>query len=150
MKLYLMRHGQAAMKVMDPAQGLTQEGAADIKRLAQQLKQQGIRFQQVIHSEKTRSQQTAEIMTAEIAPEVTLALHDNIKPNDDPHALLAEIGDWQDDTLVVSHLPFVPTLLGLLSGHLGATDAVEFYPGTVVCVFRLADGDWQFEWVATP
>jgi phosphohistidine phosphatase len=150
MKLYLMRHGQAAMKVMDPEQGLTQEGAADIKRLAQQLKQQGIRFQQVIHSEKTRSRQTAEIMAAEIAPEVTLALHDNIKPNDDPQALLAEMDDWQDDTLVVSHLPFAPTLLGLLSGHLGATDAVEFYPGTVVCVSRLADGDWQFEWVATP
>lgn len=150
MKLYLMRHGQAAMKVMDPAQGLTQEGAADIKRLAQQLKKQGVRFQQVLHSEKTRARQTAEIMAAEIAPEATLALHDSIKPNDDPHILLAELDEWQDDTLVVSHLPFVPTLLGLLPGYLGATDAVEFYPGTLVCASRLDDGDWQFEWVAMP
>lgn len=145
-----MRHGQAAMKVLDPAQGLTEEGATDIKHLAQQLKEQGIRFQQILHSEKTRARETAEIMAAEIAPEVTLVLHDSIKPNDDPHVLLAELDEWQDDTLVVSHLPFVPTLLGLLPGRMGATEAVEFYPGTMVCASRLADGDWQFEWVATP
>lgn len=138
------------MKNIDPEEGLTAEGADDIRRLAQQLNQQGISFQKILHSPKTRAKQTAGIMQQEMAPGASLSEYNDIKPTSDPHIFLAEMEDWQDDTLVVSHLPFVPTLLGLLPGQLGTTEAVEFYPGTVVCVSRLENGDWQFEWVATP
>ena len=63
MKLYLMRHGQAASKDIDPEQGLTNNGKAAIEQLANKLSDQGMNFSQVVHSEKTRARQTAEIMS---------------------------------------------------------------------------------------
>lgn len=146
MKLYLMRHGQAASPLDDPQQGLTPEGRAEIEALAQRLQNQGIGFRQVYHSEKTRAQQTAEIVTAITSPEVTPQLRDGLKPNDDPRPLQAEIDHWQDDTLLVSHLPFVPTLLSLL-----IHDAVSMamIPGTIVCLNN-ENGNWQIEWVESP
>ena len=105
MKLYLMRHGQAASPQVDPQQGLSDEGRADIEQLAQRLAGQGIEFGQVFHSEKARAQQTAEIMVSILAPNVTPQMRSGLKPNDDPRLLLPEIESWQQDTLITSHPP---------------------------------------------
>lgn len=146
MKLYLMRHGQASSPNLDPRQGLSLAGTAEIEQLAQRLKHQAVCFSQVLHSEKDRARQTAEIMTAITSPEVTSRQRKGLKPNDDPRPLLAEIEHWQEDTLVVSHLPFVPTLLGLLVEGAGF---MAMIPGTIVCLNR-DEGKWQIEWVESP
>ncbi|MCK4586416.1 MAG: histidine phosphatase family protein, partial [Gammaproteobacteria bacterium] len=62
MKLFLMRHGQAADIEVDPEQGLSAEGKAAIEQLAHRLAEQNITFKQVFYSEKARARQTAEIM----------------------------------------------------------------------------------------
>jgi len=91
MKLYLMRHGQAADIETDPEKGLSIEGRAAIQQLANKLAEQGVTYQQAFHSEKARARQTAEIMTTIISPEVTPECITNLKPNDDPEKLLADI-----------------------------------------------------------
>lgn len=108
MKLYLMRHGQAANPQIDPEQGLTSQGRADIEQLAQRLIDQNVRFTQVFHSEKARARQTAEIMAEAIAPAVVPQQLAGLKPNDDPRELLPNIADWNVDTLITSHLPSSP------------------------------------------
>lgn len=150
MKLYLMRHGQAASPQQDPEQGLTADGREDIERLAIQLEQQGIRVNQVFHSEKPRARQSAEIMASHIAPDVKLKVHEHIKPNDDPQQIIPELDKWQEDTLITSHLPFIPNLLSRLTDAVDSNHAISFEPGTVVCLEREADTPWHFVWVASP
>ena len=146
MKLYLMRHGQAASPQVDPQQGLTGEGRAEIENLARRFAGQGIQFSQVFHSDKARAQQTAEIMSSVLAPKVMPQMRNGLKPNDDPRQLLPEINTWQEDTLITSHLPFVPGLLGELTGQ---PQGMGFVPGTVICLVKENDS-WKIDWIEAP
>jgi len=146
MKLYLMRHGQAASKQEDPQEGLTVTGRTDIQALALQLANKNIQFGQIFHSTKTRARQTAEIIAQVLAPTIAIQEKTGLKPNDDPRLLIPEISSWQDDTLLTSHLPFVPTLLALLVGE---TSGISFVPGTIVCLSKNAH-TWKLEWSRSP
>ena len=146
MKLYLMRHGQAASIETDPEQGLSSEGKVAIEQLAHRLSTQGVTFKQVFHSEKARARQTAKIMTNILSPDVTPINRANLKPNDDPEKLLPDINSWKQDTLVASHLPFVPSLLMLLTGDYQSNN---FVPGTIACLTK-NDSKWQLEWISRP
>jgi len=149
MKLYLMRHGQAAATPQEQEQTLTIDGQADIKKLAEHLGQQAVRVDRIFHSGKKRTLQTARIIANEIAPAITLQLHAHIKPNDNPSHILSEIPHWQKDTLIVSHLPFIPSLLEQLVDDATAVFSIKFEPGTVICLIQ-ENSSWQIEWVITP
>ena len=146
MKLFLMRHGQAASSDIDPKKGLSDEGKTDIEQLAHRLATQNVTFKKAFHSGKARAQQTAEIMANILAPEVKPEFADNLKPNDDPEKIIPDINCWQDDTLIASHLPFIPHLLMLLTD---SNQPINFVPGTVACLTRIST-HWQLEWVARP
>ena len=153
MKLYLMRHGEAASKEDDPKQGLTKNGKLAIERLAhkllqqtQQARERKINIEQVFHSDKARAQQTAEIMASILAPEVTPQCRENLKPNDNPEELISDIETWSKDTLITSHLPFIPNLLNLLTQH---QQSISFIPGTIACLSN-ASTNWNVEWVISP
>ena len=141
-----MRHGQADSPQVDPQQGLSDEGRVGIEQLAQRLAGQGVQFGQVFHSEKARARQTAEIMAAILAHKVTPQMRSGLKPNDDPHLLLPEIERWQQDTLITSHLPFVPTLLAELTGQ---PQGMGLMPGTIICLVKVKEA-WQLEWIESP
>ena len=149
MKLYLMRHGQAARSDIDPQQGLTDAGKAEIDRLANRLAGQGICFDQVLHSEKTRAQQTAGVMANILAPTVAVKMRSGLKPNDNPAEWLPELEALDENTLIVSHLPFVPGLLAELTGTVDQVQGMGFVPGTIVCLIK-QDSGWQLEWVESP
>ena len=146
MKLYLMRHGQAADIVTDPEKGLSREGKVAIEHLARKLAEQNITFKQVFHSEKARARQTAEIMTNILAANISPVCKAGLKPNDDPEKQLADINTWTDDTLIASHLPFIPHLLMLLTGN---NQATSFTPGTIACLTKNGS-KWQIEWISHP
>ncbi len=150
MTLYLMRHGQAASKLVDHEQGLTASGRDEIERLAYFVADKSMRFERIWHSTKMRARQTAEIMAQVIAPDTELKVHKNLAPNDDPELLLHEIGAWTVDTLVVGHLPYMPQLLDMLTANTGSTQAIDFEPGTVVCLDNSSLKGWQIDWVASP
>ena len=149
MKLYLMRHGQAAASPQNPEQVLTAAGRAAIERLAGQLAQQGCALRRIIHSDKIRARQTAEIMAARIAPDVIPETYPGLRPNDNPLILASDINAWQEDTLIVSHLPFIPGLLSLLSIAPRSGGDIDFEPGTIVCLTPAAEY-WQIEWLSAP
>jgi len=149
MKLYIMRHGEAAASGRDLEPTLTNAGRQAIEQLAARLGRQGLHVNQVLHSEKARARQTAEIMAQHLAPSCLLQIHPQIKPNDDPHSVLGDIAGWQDDTLLVSHLPFIPDLIALLTGKQQSAQTLGYVPGTVVCLRQDGD-DWVIEAVETP
>ncbi|MCW8901478.1 MAG: phosphohistidine phosphatase SixA [Gammaproteobacteria bacterium] len=150
MKLYLMRHGEALSPEKDPERGLTDNGKSKIKQVATHLQKAGVSFTRVIHSPKKRARETAEIMTAIISANVIPVEHNHIAPNDDPRLIIAEINDWDEDTLIASHLPFVPNLMTLLTGQDTYLSAISFETGTVVCLERNDKNSWDVKWSTSP
>ena len=150
MKLYLVQHGDACAKEVDPERPLTEKGESNIERLAAFLKAAGIQVERVIHSGKLRAQQTATRLAEAMAPGIELEESGLINPNDNPKAFDWQSESWDQDTLVVGHLPF----MGRLVSHLVAGDAdmplVAFRPGSVVCLERASDGNWLLHWMLRP
>ena len=150
MKIYLVQHGEACAKEVDPDRPLTDQGKADIERLAAFLKRAGIQVKRVIHSGKLRAAQTAERLAHAIAAGVELESCTLINPNDNPKTF-----DWQSDsrdrdTLVVGHLPFMARLVS----HLLIEDEnrliTAWQPGSIVCLQREDAGPWRINWMIRP
>ena len=150
MKIYLVQHGEACAKEVDPDRPLTNQGKADIERLAAFLKRAGIQVERVIHSGKLRATQTAERLAHAIAGGVELESCTLINPNDNPKAFDWQSESWDRDSLVVGHLPFMARLVSHLV--IGDEDRpiAAYRPGTVVCLSLNADAQWLIEWMVRP
>ncbi len=150
MKLYCVRHGEAEGPEVE-GRPLTPNGVAEIEREAAQLACIGVAPVQLWHSPKTRAVQTATIFAKALnAPQMTVCEHllDSEQDTAPMHEL---ISTWHEDTMLVSHLPFIAKLAGVLLG----SDAehfplIDFAPGTVVCLERYGGERWMIAWVLNP
>lgn len=147
MKLYLLRHGHANSVNIDPEQGLSVIGRSEVQQLANRMVSIELHFSRIFYSSKARARQTAEIMRLTLSPDADISEHTSIKPNDDPDKLISDINGWHQDTLIVSHLPFLPTLITKLTGHSIITMAIQ--PATLISLEQ-KNGAWELEWVETP
>ncbi len=150
MKLYLVQHGQACAKQVDPERPLTDQGKADIEKVAAFLRQAGVQAERVIHSEKLRAIQTAEHLAKAIAPGVELETSGIINPNDNPKAFDWQSDSWDRDTLVVGHLPFMAKLVSHLVIGDENRPIAAYQPGSVVCLAHNSDARWQINWMIRP
>jgi phosphohistidine phosphatase len=150
MKLYLVQHGEASAKDVDPERPLTDRGMKDIDRLAMFLKHAGVQLDSVIHSGKLRAAQTAERLANMLAPGVELQASGIMNPNDNPKAFDWQSESWDKDTLIVGHLPFMAKLVS----HLLIEDEnrliTAYRPGSIVCLERISDAHWQIDWMLRP
>ena len=150
MKVYLVQHGEALAKELDPERPLSEQGKTDVQNIGRALKDAGVAVERIIHSGKLRARQTAEILAVAIAPTLQLATSDRINPNDDPGAfeLRSEHGDV--DTMVVGHLPFMAKLVSLLVSGDDGQLLVGYQPGSLVCLELNENGSWQINWMLRP
>jgi phosphohistidine phosphatase len=149
MKLYLVQHGEAVAKDIDPGRPLTEKGKDDVARMAAFLGRAGVRVGRVIHSGKPRAQQTAELLAEVIAPGVETETSGLINPNDNPAAFDWQSDSWDEHILVVGHLPFMAGLVAHLLTSDPESVAVAYQPGTIVCLEH-DDGRWQINWMLRP
>jgi len=149
MKLYLVQHGEACAKDVDPQRPLTEQGKVDVKRLAVFLKRAGVQVERVIHSGKLRARQTAEVLAGSIAAGVELEESGMINPNDNPKAFDWQSESWSIDTLVVGHLPFMTRLVSHLLVDNVDRLSVNYQPGSIVCLEH-TDGQWLLDWMIRP
>ena len=150
MKIYLVQHGEAVVKEVDPERPLTEQGMADVQHIAGVLRHAGVEVKRIIHSGKLRAQQTAEILAIEIAPGLQLETSDLIKPNDDPGTFESQIGSWNTDTMVVGHLPFMAKLVSHLVTGDNSHALVAYQPGSVACLELTGKDNWQINWMLRP
>ncbi len=152
MRLYLVQHGEALTKDVDPDRPLSESGQADVRRLADHLRKCGVRVARVLHSGKTRAKQTAETLAAAIGPEAESDAVSGLDPNDPvvPFAQLAS--RWDDDALVVGHLPFMDRLVTRLVTGREEAGVVAFRPGSMVCLEPADDRRerWGIVWMLRP
>jgi len=93
MKLYLVQHGEAVAKEVDPDRPLSERGLRDVEKMALFLRRGGIGVGRILHSGKRRAEQTAQVLAAAILPGDQPESVEGIKPNDD----VASFGEKLDD-----------------------------------------------------
>ena len=150
MKLYLVQHAEACSKDSNPDRPLTEKGKTDANRMAVFLRQANVRVDRVIHSGKLRAQQTTDRMMNAIAKDCSAEVAQGIGPNDDPAPVLQQALTWKQDTLIISHMPFLGRLVTQLLMRDNKSFSIEFTPGTIVCLQRTEDYRWVIDWVIKP
>ncbi len=149
MKLYLVRHGEAASESVDPQRPLTKRGREDVTKLAGFLKTLDISVSIIWHSGKTRAAQTAEIMSTVVNSGKGTVERQGLAPNDPVEDLAAEIETMSEDTMIVGHLPFLSKLTSLLTT--GSTQEVlGFNESTIACLECDLQGKWWVTWMLYP
>lgn len=150
MAIYLVQHGKSLPKDADPEQGLSQEGIAEVERIAAVAKGYNIGVRKIRHSPKRRARQTAEILQAAIAPEGPLEVMEGLKPLDDVSALEAD-ALCEGQVMLVGHLPFMERLSAYLITGSIQKRVFKFQNGGIVCLDReQATGDWFIKWALMP
>lgn len=150
MKLYLVQHGEALPGDVDPERPLSQQGQQDVQAMAEMLDAAGVRVARVWHSGKRRADQTAAIIAGYVCPHCRTEAIDGIRPNDSTAEFSQDVDVWQEDTLIVGHLPFMSRLVSRLACGDPERELVSYVPGSVVCLERCGAHSWSVQWMLRP
>jgi len=140
-----MRHGEAISGVPDWQRPLSGRGRAQTSAMAHRARNRGVSIAWVYHSGILRAQQTAELFAAVLAPERGVRGIGGICPDDDPLILKAQLDETTQPVLLVSHLPYLSRLAGLMAAGDSERSVIGFEPATLVCLTRQAD-KWKLNW----
>lgn len=148
MNLYILQHGEAVPKEIDPERPLSEHGNRDIRILARHMQNMGVQLGNVFHSGKLRAEQSARLIAETLSPEIQPVQTEGLNPNDDPAVIIGDIEQLNENILIATHMPFVSRLCSTLLT--GTTDA-EFasIPGTLFCLEK-ADNKWRLAYMLTP
>jgi phosphohistidine phosphatase len=150
MRLYLVQHGEAVAKEIDPDRPLSSQGESDVARVAGFLKQSGISVSKILHSGKARAKQTAGILLQILPNKVLSEAIDGIAPNDPVETFAMNIPTLETDTMIVGHLPFMAKLVAWLVTADENQPLVAYQPGSVVCLEQDESCNWQIQWMIRP
>jgi phosphohistidine phosphatase len=150
MRLYLVQHGAALVREVDPARPLSEPGRQDVQSMADFLKAAGIRVERVWHSGKSRAEQTALLLAKAVLPRGKIEKVGGIGPDDDVAGFVSDADVWQQDILVVGHLPFLSRLVARLVAGDPDHEVVGFLPGSMVCLERCDVERWILLWMLRP
>ncbi len=150
MRLYLLQHGEALTKDMDPARPLSDQGRADIKRLEAWLVTNDVAVSRICHSGKTRARQTAELLESVLGTGGEIRADEGLGPNDPPEVFLKGLQNFDEDTLIASHLPFVARVLSQAVKGSPDQQLVAFRPGSIAVVERDERDAWHLIGFASP
>lgn len=150
MRIYLVRHGKAWDRRIDPAQPLSAEGRAEVERVATLLGRAGIRVPRVVHSGKARAAETAGILAAAVSPGKEPEERKGLAPLDPCAEWVLELRLIEEDQMLVGHLPFLDRLLGLLVTGREEPSLALFEAGSVFCLERGEGDRWRILWAVSP
>lgn len=140
-----MRHGES--NPLEAEQPLSEEGKQETKKVALAIKGENIRH--IYHSVKLRAQQTAAIVKDISFPHIDLEEHQGLKPMDAISPLWEEIQSWQENILIVGHLPFLSHLFSYLLLGKEKEELIEFCGSSIACLEK-KDRHYKLLWLVTP
>jgi phosphohistidine phosphatase len=150
MALYLVQHGQSLPKDIDPDQGLSDEGIAETKRIADVARGYQVNVSLIKQSGKKRARQTAEIFAEALKPAGGVEAVSGLKPLDDVVALAASL-EAAADTMLVGHLPFMERMAAHLVTGSAEKPIFKFQNSGIVCLDQIPDsGSWLMVWTLMP
>ena len=107
MWVYLVQHGKAKTKEEDPDRHLTEDGLAEVKRIAEFMRPLGLHTEAVWHSGKARAVETAEVLVRVVEADHGAMARDDLAPNDRVDPVIRELERSEADVMIVGHLPFL-------------------------------------------
>ena len=140
-----MRHGEALSGTPDGRRPLSQRGRDEVIALAQLASARGVAVAWIYHSGILRAQQTAELVAAVLAPAEGVRELGGLCPDDDPFIVKARLDIAAQPVMLVSHLPYLGRLAGLLTTGDAQRAVIEFAPATLACVARHS-AEWKLRW----
>ncbi len=150
MILYLVQHGPAVAREIDPERPLSDTGRQEVASLAMTLHEAGVRTHRLAHSPKTRAAQTAALLAPQVMPTGEPEAVAGLLPEDPVTPFAEQVASWMEDTLIVGHLPFLARLAGWLLAGDDTREPVAFRPGSVLCLERDAAHVWRVAWMLRP
>jgi len=151
MKLYCVRHCEALSAQEDPERALSPRGCTDVNKMAQHLLAQKISVAHILHSSKCRARQTANVFAQALHGSDVTECDALLSEYMDVMPMVDMIDTWEQDTMLVGHMPFMPRLISRLIAGDENQSAVDHFPvGTVACLEKIADDGWRLCWVRSP
>jgi phosphohistidine phosphatase len=150
MHVYLVQHGKAKSADEDPNRGLSEEGRAEVTRMAEFFCDLRIPIALIQHSGKLRAEETAHIFATCIRTGSGPIHTDGLSPNDDPSMTANFLDVYTDDILIVGHLPHLERLTSLLLTGNPDRRPVQFRNGGIVHLEKEQSGVWSLVWAIVP
>ena len=149
MDFYLVRHGEAKSELEDPRRPLSDHGRGQVEKVGRAVAAKGISVSKILHSDKLRAKETAEILGEYLFPPDGVFEVKGLGPEDDPSLFKAELELADDSLMLVGHLPHLGRLASLLVVGEPENSVADFPPAAIVCISRAAE-KWEVRWVVTP
>ena len=147
MRLYLVQHGRAKSKEVDPDRHLSDQGVQETQRLAEFLRPLGLPVAEVWHSSKARSVQTAEILRPALSDSPEIIQQSGIEPYDPVEPITARLAGTEQDVLIAGHVPFLVKLASVLVASDETNEVCSFQQRGVVCLERTETRGWVVCWM---
>ncbi|MCK5078007.1 MAG: phosphohistidine phosphatase SixA [Calditrichia bacterium] len=148
MCIYLVQHGKSYTKDLNTNRPLTPEGKKETIFVANQIKNKDVKISKIIHSNKTRTIETANIFSETLDPDIPTSFEENLNPNDDI-TVFAEQLNKSANLMVVSHLPFLSKLASFLLTGTIDNPIIAFKNSGVICL-KFENNNWIIEWIVVP
>jgi phosphohistidine phosphatase len=149
MNVYLIQHGEAEPKNVNPARSLTEPGRQAVERVAALAARLDLEVVQIQHSGKSRAEQTAAILGQALSPPGGVVAVSGLAPMDDVRPVAGALAEASHPVMLVGHLPFLARLAGLLVTGDPDSAVVQFQNAAIVCLAR-QEGRWLAVWILTP
>ena len=158
MNLYLLRHAEAVPRegsIPDSERPLTPDGVRTMKESALGMRALKMKVSLVLSSPLVRARQTAEIAAAALGVKHKIAFTNNLAPDADPEAMIAELaGKYASckDLLLVGHEPYLGQLASVLLT--GSADLPVLFKKGGLMALKLdsapCKGGATLKWFLTP
>jgi len=152
MRLYLVRHGEAAEQDSGGEPTLSEWGKFEVEKTGTEIADRIDKLDLIFHSIKLRAQQTAKIIQNKLKFDATVPMNEmeGLKPNDSAEEIAEWTGQVQNDIMLVGHLPFMNKLAGILLKESGKNYSLSFGTASVASFERGESGDWMLMWFFNP
>lgn len=148
-RLYLVRHGEAEDKDVDPTQSLTDNGRETVQRVAKWAVSAGVHVDNICHSGKKRAAETAAIFAEFLKPPLGVRAVSGLNPVDDVKPIAKNLAQQTATVMVVGHLPFLSRLANVLVGADQDRAVIAFRNADLVGLVRSELG-WRIEMIVPP
>lgn len=146
MTLYLAQHGLAKTKEESPTRELTEQGASEVKKMANWLLKRKVSINGIYHSDKLRSKQTADIFKNLLnCPSFE---ENGLSPTDNTNIILTKLEKFNNN-LLIGHLPHLEKLCSSLILNNEEIKLLEFQNAGIACL-ELKNNVWKIKWVIRP
>lgn len=147
MSIYLVQHGAANPKEIDPEKSLSEKGIETSKFMAELAVIKKFKISKIFHSGIKRARETAEIFSKETGAEINKK--DGLAPLDSP-VDIQDLINKNDDAMIIGHLPFLSKLVSLLITESQEIEIIKFQNSCIICLDRDENNKWFIKWTLMP